>query len=125
MKQHSKKIQILVFVFILIVEFYVYFSEYDLTIYLTIPIFVATPFLILFLFNNNFQNKKLKVIFSSLIILFTILFFLWEVILASLKSANEISQTWNINKYEIQSVTRTFDGLEPSFYTLKRVYFSE
>jgi hypothetical protein len=59
---------------------------------------------------------------KKIIILFTIMFFLWEVILASLKSANEISETWNINEFEIQSVKRSFEGPEPSFYTLKEVY---
>lgn len=122
MKEHRKNIVILGFSIILSIEFYIYFSEYDVSTYLILPIAIATSLLSLLLINNNVQNKKLKVFFLSVIILFTILFFLGEAILAILKSANEVSQTWTINKFEIQAVRRSFDGPEPSFYTLKEVY---
>jgi hypothetical protein len=122
MKIHSKKGVILTFGIILIIEFYIYFSEYDLTTYLTIPISFATSIFSLFLINNSLKNRKLKFFFSSIVVLLTIMFFIWEIILASLKSANEISQTWNINDFEIHSIKRSFEGSEPSFYTLKKNY---
>jgi energy-coupling factor transporter transmembrane protein EcfT len=122
MKQHPKNLVLLSFSLILCISFYIYFSEYDVSPYLSIPFFIATFIFSLIFIKNNLQNKKLKLIFSSIILLFTIMLFLWEVLLASLKSANEISQTWNINEFEIQSVTRAYNGPEPSFYTLKEVY---
>lgn len=122
MKQHPKNLVFLSFFFILCISFYIYFSEYDVSPYLSIPFFIATFIFCLISINNNLQNKKLKLFFSGIILLCTIMLFLWEVLLASLKSANEISQTWKINKFEIQSVTREYNGQEPSFYTLKEVY---
>jgi hypothetical protein len=122
MKKNRKNIIILAFVIILSIEFYIYFSKYDLVMYLTIPISIVTSIFSLLLISNILKNKKLKFFFSSIIVLLTIMFFIWEIILASLKSANEISQTWNINKFEIQSVSRYYNGPEPSFYTLKKVY---
>lgn len=122
MKQHPKNLVLLAFVAFLCLEFYIYFSEYDVALYLSIPFFIATFIISLILINNNLRNKKLKLFFSAIILLFTLILFLWEVLLASLKSANEISQTWNINEFEIQSITRSFNGPKPSLYTLKEVY---
>ena len=121
MKQSSNLV-LLSFSLILCISFYIYFSEYDVSLYLSIPFFIATFIFSLILISNNLRNKKLKLIFSVIILLFTLILFLWEVLLASLKSANEISQTWNINEFEIQSITRSFNGPKPSLYTLKEVY---
>ncbi len=121
-KKHRRNIIIVAFVIILNIEFYIYFSEYDLVMYLTIPISIATAIFSLFLIHNRLKNQKIKVLFSGIIILFTIIFFLWEYILACLGNANEISETWNIDKFEIQSIRRSFNEQEPSFYTLKEVY---
>ncbi|HCQ14213.1 MAG TPA: hypothetical protein DIU01_13285, partial [Flavobacterium sp.] len=123
MKQHQKNLVSIAFVFILFIGFYIYFSEYDVSPYLSIHFFIVTFIFSLIFIKNNLRNKKLKLFFSGIILLFTIMLFLWEVLLASLKSANEISQTWKINEFEIQSVTREYNGQEPSFYTLKEVYF--
>lgn len=122
MKQYTKNSVLLSFFFILCIGFYIYFSEYDVSPYLSLPFFIATFIFCLISINNNLRNKKLKLFFSAIILLFTIILFLWEVLLASLKSANEISQTWIINEFEIQSITRSFNGPKPSFYTLKEVY---
>lgn len=121
MKQNNK--YILIFILFLIVEICFYFSEYDLTTYLAIFISIATSIISIHLINKNSQNKKLKISLSVLVLFFTMLFFLWEIILASLTSANEISQTWYIDKYKIQSITRSFEGPKPSFYTLTEQYF--
>ncbi|WP_088390347.1 hypothetical protein [Flavobacterium davisii] len=123
MKRNYKNIFTSIFIIFLFIEICFYFSEYDLTTYLAIPISIATSITSILLINKNFQNKKLKISLSIIAIFFTLLFFLWEIILASLTSANEISQTWHIDKYRIQSITRSFEGPKPSFYSLTEQYF--
>lgn len=107
---------------ILSIAIFIYFSSYDVVLYLALPIAVAISISCCYYLFQNLQNKKLKFIFSSIVIITTLLFLISELLLASLKNANNVIQTWKINQYEIQAIQRTFDGPEPKFYSLKKVY---
>ncbi|UPT70926.1 MAG: hypothetical protein M0D53_00440 [Flavobacterium sp. JAD_PAG50586_2] len=124
MRNPAENITTLIFIIILSIGLYMYFSEYNVSINLFVLflILVSISSLCLYFLNYYVKNKRLKVFLSVIIVLFSIGLLVCEVMLASLSSANNVSKTWRINQFEIQSITRSFEGPETSFYELKEMY---
>lgn len=119
-----RKIFSLVFIIFLFFEYYIYSSDLNLTKDLTVQIALVTILISVFFSIFIIKNKIAKIVSLIAIVILAIMFLTVELIAGGLKGATDVSRTWNINEFEIQSVYQSpFAGSGYSYIILREKYF--
>lgn len=119
-----RKIFSLVFVVFLVFEYYIYSSDLNLTKDLTLQIALVTILISILFSIFIIKNKLAKIVSLIAIVIIAIMFFALELIAGGLRGSTDVSRTWNINEFEIQSVYQSpFAGPGYSYMILREKYF--
>ena len=92
----------LILIVILITEFFIYFSDFDIVGNKTIIIIAITLVICVAFIFSYFKNSFLKISLFISTIIIALSFFIFEVVVGTLKGIENLHNEWKIDQFEIQ-----------------------